>query len=103
MKKKRDITKIKYLFLLLPLLISLSSCDSSQLGDQLGNGIEEKLLPNIWAFLVQLIAFVLLLIAVIFIEGFVIYKVSMNSYILIYLLPYYYVSLFVMNRIKQFK
>ena len=66
MKKKRDITKIKYLFLLLPLLISLSSCDSSQLGDQLGNGIEEKLLPNIWAFLVQLIAFVLLLIAVIF-------------------------------------
>ena len=66
MKKKRDIIKIKYLFLLLPLLISLSSCDSSQLGDQLGNGIEEKLLPNIWAFLVQLIAFVLLLIAVIF-------------------------------------
>ncbi|MGN1278433.1 MAG: F0F1 ATP synthase subunit B [Candidatus Onthovivens sp.] len=66
MKKKRDITKIKYLFLLLPLLISLSSCDSSQLGDQLGNGIEEKLLPNIRAFLVQLIAFVLLLIAVIF-------------------------------------
>lgn len=66
MKKKRDITTIKYLFLLLPLLISLSSCDSSQLGDQLGNGIEEKLLPNIWAFLVQLIAFVLLLIAVIF-------------------------------------
>ena len=66
MKKKRDITKIKYLFLLLPLLISLSSCDSSQLGDQLGNGIEEKLLPNIWAFLVQLIAFVLLLITVIF-------------------------------------
>ena len=66
MKKKRDITKIKYLFLLLPLLISLSSCDSSQLGDQLGNGIEEKLLPNTWAFLVQLIAFVLLLIAVIF-------------------------------------
>lgn len=66
MKKKRDITKIKYLFLLLPLLISLSSCDSSQLGNQLGNGIEEKLLPNIWAFLVQLIAFVLLLIAVIF-------------------------------------
>ena len=68
MKKKRDITKIKYLFLLLPLLISLSSCDSSQLGDQLGNGIEEKLLPNIWAFLVQLIAFVLLLIAVIFLS-----------------------------------
>lgn len=44
-----------------------------------------------------------LLIAVIFIEGFVIYKVSVNSYILIYLLPYYYVSLFVINKIKQLK
>ena len=53
--------------------------------------------------IINIKALLKLLIAVIFIEGFVIYKVSMNSYILIYLLPYYYVSLFVMNRIKQFK
>lgn len=53
--------------------------------------------------IINIKALLKLLIAVIFIEGFVIYKVSMNSYILIYLLPYYYVSLFVMNKIKQLK
>ncbi len=44
-----------------------------------------------------------LLIAVIFIEGFVVYKVCVHSYISIYLLPYYYISLFVINKIKQLK
>lgn len=53
--------------------------------------------------IINIKALLKLLIAVIFIEGFVIYKVSVNSYILIYLLPYYYVSLFVMNKIKQLK
>ena len=53
--------------------------------------------------IINIKALLKLLIAVIFIEGFVIYKVSMNSYILIYLLPYYYISLFVMNKIKQLK
>lgn len=66
MKKKRDIRKIKYLFLILPLTLLLSSCDSDALGNELSFSIEAKLLPNIWAFLIQLIAFILLAVAVIF-------------------------------------
>ncbi len=53
--------------------------------------------------IINIKALLKLLIAVIFIEGFVVYKVGVHSYIPIYLLPYYYVSLFVMNKIKQLK
>ena len=53
--------------------------------------------------IINIKALLKLLIAVIFIEGFVVYKVYVHSYIPIYLLPYYYISLFVMNKIKQLK
>ena len=53
--------------------------------------------------IINIKALLKLLIAVIFIEGFVVYKIGVHSYIPIYLLPYYYVSLFVMNKIKQLK
>ncbi|MBS6599881.1 MAG: hypothetical protein ACLR02_03420 [Clostridium sp.] len=41
-----------------------------------------------------------LLIAIIFIEGLIIYKAKVYSYIVIYLLPYYYTTLFIISYIK---
>ena len=59
----KKIFKITPLFLL---LLSVTSCDMKSFGDDLAQQIEAKLFPNIWAFLVQLIAFIILIIVVIY-------------------------------------
>lgn len=58
--------KITYFFLSLPTLLVLASCDMESLGSNLGESIESKLIPNIWAFLVQLLALIVLLLVVFF-------------------------------------
>lgn len=61
MKKKG---KIKYLLTIFPALFLLTSCSTDELGNSLSDSIEAKLIPNIWAFLVQLLAFIVLIIVV---------------------------------------
>ena len=61
MKKKG---KIKYLLTIFPVLFLLTSCSTDELGNSLSDSIEAKLIPNIWAFLVQLLAFIVLIIVV---------------------------------------
>ena len=61
MKKKG---KIKYLLTIFPVLFLLTSCSTDELGNSLSGSIEAKLIPNIWAFLVQLLAFIVLIIVV---------------------------------------
>ena len=55
---------LKYLSIF-PVLFLLTSCDSSALGDSLSENIVSKIIPNIWAFLVQLLALIVLIIIVI--------------------------------------
>lgn len=55
----------KSLILFLPLALVLTSCNTNDLGKDLSNKIEEKLFPNIWAFLVQFIAFIIVALLVI--------------------------------------
>ena len=50
--------------------------------------------------LINIKALLRLLIAIIFIEGLIIYKAKVYSYIVIYLLPYYYTTLFIISYIK---
>lgn len=56
----------KKLFLLsLVSLLALTSCDTEEFSNELSQNIESKLIPNLWAFLVQLIAlFVMIFIVV---------------------------------------
>ena len=61
MKKGR---KISYVLLALSTLIALTSCDTTSLQEDLKT-IGAKLIPNVWAFLVQLLALVCLLVFVI--------------------------------------
>lgn len=61
---KRTFKKVTYFFLSVFSILTLSSCDMESFGDDLAGSIEEKLIPNIWAFLVQFIALVVLLIIV---------------------------------------
>ena len=59
--------KGKYFLSLLtifPTLFLLTSCNTDELGNSLSENIEAKLIPNIWAFLVQLFAFIILIIIV---------------------------------------
>lgn len=62
--KKRINKKIFYYFFSFTSLLTLTSCDMNSFGDDLASGIESKLFPNIWAFLVQLFALIILLIIV---------------------------------------
>ena len=62
MKKKGKY--LRYILVLFPVLF-LSSCNMDSLGDDLSSSIEAKLIPNIWAFLVQFIAFIILILIVI--------------------------------------
>lgn len=55
----------KSLILFLPLALVLTSCNTDDLGNDLSNQIEAKLFPNIWAFLVQFIAFIIVALLVI--------------------------------------
>lgn len=55
----------KSLILFLPLALVLTSCNTDDLGKDLSNQIEAKLFPNIWAFLVQFIAFIIVAFLVI--------------------------------------
>lgn len=55
----------KSLILFLPLALVLTSCNTDDLGNDLSNQIETKLFPNIWAFLVQFIAFIIVALLVI--------------------------------------
>lgn len=63
MKKKGKYLKYLTIF---PTLLVLTSCDTDELGNSLSESIEAKLFPNIWAFLVQFLAFVVLIVIVIF-------------------------------------
>lgn len=62
--KKRINKKIFYYFFSFASLLTLTSCDMESFGSDLASGIESKLFPNIWAFLVQLLALIVLLIIV---------------------------------------
>lgn len=56
----------KKLFLLsLVSLFVLTSCDTEKFGDDLASTIESKLIPNLWAFLVQFIALLVMLFIVV--------------------------------------
>ena len=56
----------KKLFLLsLVSLFVLTSCDTDQFGKELADNIEAKLIPNLWAFLVQLIALFIMIFIVV--------------------------------------
>ncbi|MBQ9265835.1 MAG: F0F1 ATP synthase subunit B [Bacilli bacterium] len=56
----------KKLFLLsLVSLFVLTSCDTDKFGDDLASTIESKLIPNLWAFLVQFIALLVMLFIVV--------------------------------------
>ena len=57
--------KCKYILSIFPVLFLLTSCSTDELGNSLSDNIEAKLIPNIWAFLVQLFAFIVLIIIVI--------------------------------------
>lgn len=61
---KKRTKKFNFFVLFSISLILLTSCDSSSLKEDLSS-IGEKLIPNIWAFLTQLLAFVVLIIVVI--------------------------------------
>ena len=58
--------KFSYIFLSVVSLGTLTSCNMEGFGDDLAENIESKLIPNIWAFLVQLIALIVLLLIVYF-------------------------------------
>ena len=56
----------KKLFLLsLVSLFVLTSCDTEKFGDDLAATIESKLIPNLWAFLVQFIALLVMIFIVV--------------------------------------
>ncbi|MBP5694689.1 MAG: F0F1 ATP synthase subunit B [Bacilli bacterium] len=56
----------KKLFLLsLVSLFVLTSCDTEQFSSDLSESIESKLIPNLWAFLVQLLALFVMIIIVV--------------------------------------
>lgn len=56
----------KKLFLLsLVSLFVLTSCDTEKFGDDLASTIESKLIPNLWAFLVQFIALLVMIFIVV--------------------------------------
>ncbi len=56
----------KKLFLLsLVSLFALTSCDADKFGDDLSKSIESKLIPNLWAFLVQLLALIVMILIVV--------------------------------------
>ncbi len=56
----------KKLFLLsLVSLFVLTSCDADKFGDDLSKSIESKLIPNLWAFLVQLFALIIMILIVV--------------------------------------
>ena len=66
---KKGSNAFKWLFIALPTLILLSSCDEgaiSQLTKDL-EAIKGSLIPNIWAFLVQLLALIVMNLVVIFV------------------------------------
>lgn len=56
--------KCKLILSIFPVLFLLTSCNTEELGNSLSDSIEAKLIPNIWAFLVQLFAFIVLIIVV---------------------------------------
>ncbi len=56
--------KCKFILSIFPVLFLLTSCNTEELGNSLSDSIEAKLIPNIWAFLVQLFAFIILIIVV---------------------------------------
>lgn len=56
--------KYKFILSIFPVLFLLTSCSTDELGNSLSDSIEAKLIPNIWAFLVQLFAFIILIIVV---------------------------------------
>ena len=56
--------KYKFILSIFPVLFLLTSCSTDELGNSLSDSIEAKLIPNIWAFLVQLFAFIVLIIVV---------------------------------------
>lgn len=56
--------KCKFILSIFPVLFLLTSCSTDELGNSLSDSIEAKLIPNIWAFLVQLFAFIILIIVV---------------------------------------
>ena len=56
--------KCKFILSIFPVLFLLTSCNTEELGNSLSDSIEAKLIPNIWTFLVQLFAFIILIIVV---------------------------------------
>jgi len=59
MKKKLYLCGLTFLG-----LVSLTSCDSVAIGDEISNGIIDALIPNFWAFLTQFLAFIVLIVLV---------------------------------------
>lgn len=64
MERRNRKTTLKVVLFILPSLVLLSGCDSSALQEDL-RAIGTKLIPNVWAFLVQFIALIVMLIIVI--------------------------------------
>lgn len=60
--KKRNILKISLVFL--PSLLFLTSCNIEDFLS-IGEEIPEKIFPNVWAFLVQFIAFILMIVLIV--------------------------------------
>lgn len=65
MKRNNKFSKF---LLLLPLSIVLTSCDTSGLTEDFKT-IESKVIPNVWAFLAQFLAFVIIAVLVIVLAG----------------------------------
>lgn len=63
---KRTFKKGVHFFLSVFSMVALTSCDMESFGDDLASNIGSKLIPNIWAFLVQFIALIILLCIVFF-------------------------------------
>lgn len=59
-KKKKGLLKI---LLLLPLSLFLSSCDLSEYFN-ISDSVADKIFPNVWDFLVQFIAFIIMIILI---------------------------------------
>lgn len=63
---KRTFKKGTYFFLSVLSMLALTSCDMESFGSDLAENIGSKLIPNIWAFLVQFLALIILLVVVFF-------------------------------------